>query len=82
MCQFSAIFVAQQQDERCVWKSNLSKTKMTSAAVDDVTERLAQTKVAPQNELSFKGRGWKLDKAEDGECAGIKRTESHMQSKF
>lgn len=60
----------------------MSKTEMTSAAVDDVTERLAQTKVAPQNELSFKGKGWKLDKAEDGECTGIKRTESHMQSKF
>ena len=60
-----------------MWQSNLSKTKMTSAAVDDVTERLAQTKVAPQNELSFKGRGWKLDKAEDGECTGIDRTESH-----
>lgn len=38
---------------------------MASAAVDDVTKRLAQTKVAPQNELSFKGKGWKLDKAED-----------------
>ncbi|KAK7097883.1 hypothetical protein V1264_004794 [Littorina saxatilis] len=38
---------------------------MTSPAIDDVTERLAQTKVAPQHELSFKGKGWKLNKAED-----------------
>lgn len=41
--------------------------KMSSPSVEDVTERLAQTKVAPQNELSFKGKGLKLDKAEDGE---------------
>ena len=44
---------------------------MTSPAIDDVAERLAQTKVAPQFELSFKGKGWKLNKAEDGEFAWI-----------
>ncbi|KAK7476958.1 hypothetical protein BaRGS_00031817 [Batillaria attramentaria] len=38
---------------------------MTSSAVEDVTKQLAQTQVAPQNELSFKGKGLKLDKAED-----------------
>ena len=46
--------------ERC------STVKMSSTGIDDVTERLAATKVAPKNELSFKGKGWKLDKADDG----------------
>ena len=44
---------------------------MTSTSVDDVTEKLAQTKVTPQYELSFKGKGWKLDKAEDGKICNL-----------
>lgn len=51
---------------------------MISTTIDDIIEHLAHTEVAPQHELSFKGKGWKLNKAEDGECAGINRTENHM----
>jgi hypothetical protein len=40
---------------------------MASSGLDEVTERLAQTNVAQESLLSFKGKGWKLDKAEDGE---------------
>lgn len=61
----SAPFLSlKQPQERC--RNRFTKI-MTSPAIDDVTERLAQTKVAPQHELSFKGKGWKLNKAEDGE---------------
>ncbi|XP_071087260.1 ran GTPase-activating protein 1-like [Haliotis cracherodii] len=38
---------------------------MSSASIDDVTKQLAQTTVAPLHEVSFKGRGLKLNKAED-----------------
>ncbi|XP_076446452.1 ran GTPase-activating protein 1-like [Babylonia areolata] len=38
---------------------------MSSPSVEDVTKQLAQAKVDSRYELSFKGRGWKLDKAED-----------------
>jgi len=36
-----------------------------ASSVDDVTEQLAKTKVSKKYELSFKGKGLKLDKAED-----------------
>ncbi|XP_035825246.1 ran GTPase-activating protein 1 [Aplysia californica] len=38
---------------------------MASLSVDDVADQLAQTKVDSKFELSFKGKGLKLDKAED-----------------
>ena len=40
--------------------------KMAANSIDDITRRLAQTKVVSHFELSFKGKGLKLDKAEDG----------------
>jgi hypothetical protein len=39
---------------------------MSSVDIGEVTDRLAQTKVAVSYELSFKGKGLKLDSAEDG----------------
>ena len=44
---------------------------MTSVDVSDVTDQLAKTKVDVTHELSFKGRGLKLDKAEDGKTFRI-----------
>ncbi|XP_046569037.1 ran GTPase-activating protein 1-like [Haliotis rubra] len=38
---------------------------MSTASIDDVTKQLAKTSVAPIHEVSFKGRGLKLNKAED-----------------
>jgi len=49
------------------------------ASVDDVTSQLAGAKVSPKFELSFKGQGLKLDKAEDAKdiVAQIERCD-HM----
>lgn len=39
---------------------------MSSSDISSVTDQLAKTKVDEQNELSFKGKGLKLNNADDG----------------
>ena len=47
-------------------KNNKEYKKMASSDLDDVTKKLRETTVDSENELSFKGKGLKLDKKEDG----------------
>ena len=40
---------------------------MAADDINSVVDQLAKTSVAPKHELSFAGKGFKLDKEEDGE---------------
>ena len=39
---------------------------MATSEVDDLTKKLGETTVDSKHELSFKGKGLKLDKKDDG----------------
>ena len=47
------------------------------AAVDELTSKLAQTNVDSKFQLSFKKKGLKLNKAEDGNYILLDRNISH-----
>ena len=51
---------------------------MASADVDDLTKKLGETTVESENELSFKGKGLKLDKREDGGFFPKKEAKSNI----
>lgn len=45
---------------------------MASVDVEDLTKKLGETTVDSKNELSFKGKGLKLDKRADGKLSPSK----------
>ena len=54
----------QQTDRNCEIRS--LDLNMATSEVDDLTKKLGQTTVDSEHELSFKGKGLKLDKKDDG----------------